>query len=60
MERDVRERNLRQGKLNLVVDLDQTVLHASVDPHLEQWIRDPESPEALKVALGVLAALSPV
>lgn len=35
-------------KLSLVVDLDQTVLHATVDPHLERWINDPSSPDALK------------
>jgi RNA polymerase II subunit A-like phosphatase len=39
---------LKRKKLSLVVDLDQTVLHATVDPHLERWIQDPNSPEALR------------
>ncbi|KAK0385516.1 hypothetical protein NLU13_6696 [Sarocladium strictum] len=35
---------LRQRKLSLVVDLDQTIIHACVDPTIEKWKNDPSSP----------------
>ena len=50
---------MRRKKLSLVVDLDQTVLHATVDPHLERWIQDPSSPEALKDVKPLHLADSP-
>lgn len=41
---------LSQRKLALVVDLDQTVIHATVDPTVGEWMKDPDNPnfEALK------------
>lgn len=44
------ERLLRQHKLSLVVDLDQTVIHACIDPTVGEWQRDPTNPnyEAVK------------
>ena len=38
------ERLLGEGKLSLVVDLDQTVLHATVDPSVHEWLHDPKHP----------------
>lgn len=37
-------------KLQLVVDLDQTIIHAAVDPTIGEWQKDPENPnyDALK------------
>ena len=41
---------LNTRKLSLVVDLDQTIIHAAVDPTIGEWQKDPENPnyEALK------------
>lgn len=36
---------LQQNKLSLVVDLDQTVLHATVDSHVEAIMSDPSNPD---------------
>ena len=38
------ERLLEAGKLSLVIDLDQTVLHATVDPSVHEWLHDPNNP----------------
>ncbi|KAL6939187.1 hypothetical protein ACO0RG_003015 [Hanseniaspora osmophila] len=35
---------LKQKKLILVVDLDQTVIHCGVDPTIGEWIKDPQNP----------------
>ena len=34
----------RSGKLSLVVDLDQTLLHAAMDPEIGEWIANAEHP----------------
>lgn len=41
---------LSQRKLALIVDLDQTVIHATVDPTVGEWMRDESNPnyQALK------------
>lgn len=41
---------LDQRKLALIVDLDQTIIHATVDPTVGEWLKSPENPnyEALK------------
>lgn len=38
-------RLLREKRLSLVVDLDQTVLHATVDSHYEDLILNTEHPD---------------
>jgi RNA polymerase II subunit A-like phosphatase len=39
------KRRLLQGrKLSLVVDLDQTIIHATVDPTVAEWQKDPSNP----------------
>jgi len=50
IERGSTERLLKEKKLSLVVDLDQTVIHATVDPTVGEWMNDPTNPnyEALK------------
>ncbi len=35
---------IKEKKLILVVDLDQTVIHATVDPTIGEWMRDPKNP----------------
>ena len=49
-EEEVKRRLLTSKRLSLVVDLDQTIIHATVDPTVAEWQKDPENPnyEALK------------
>lgn len=49
-ERQLQKRLLEQRKLSLVVDLDQTIIHACIEPTIGDWQRDPSNPnyEALK------------
>lgn len=49
-EKDLQTRLLGQRKLSLVVDLDQTIIHACIEPTIGDWQRDPNNPnyEALK------------
>lgn len=50
IEKTSSDRLLKEEKLILVVDLDQTVIHAAVDPTIGEWMRDTSNPnhEALK------------
>ncbi|VEU21605.1 DEKNAAC102405 [Brettanomyces naardenensis] len=50
IEKGSTDRLLGEQKLSLVVDLDQTVIHATVDPTVGEWMSDPTNPnyEALK------------
>ncbi|KAA8917026.1 hypothetical protein TRICI_000812 [Trichomonascus ciferrii] len=50
IEKTSTDRLLGERKLILVVDLDQTVIHAAVDPTIGEWMRDPSNPnyEAVK------------
>jgi RNA polymerase II subunit A C-terminal domain phosphatase len=43
-EHDAQKRLLRQRKLSLVVDLDQTIIHACIDPTVGEWQSDPQNP----------------
>jgi RNA polymerase II subunit A-like phosphatase len=49
-EQELQRRLLRQRKLSLVVDLDQTIIHACIEPTIGEWQRDPNNPnyEAVK------------
>ncbi|KAF6829639.1 RNA polymerase ii ctd phosphatase [Colletotrichum plurivorum] len=49
-EHDTQRRLLRQRKLSLVVDLDQTIIHACIEPTVGEWMEDPTNPnyEAVK------------
>ena len=44
IDQDTRLRLLRNRKLSLVVDLDLTVIHASVDPTIGEWQNDETNP----------------
>ncbi|KDN37201.1 hypothetical protein K437DRAFT_211866, partial [Tilletiaria anomala UBC 951] len=35
---------LRQRRLALIIDLDQTIIHATVDPTVGEWLKDPQNP----------------
>lgn len=50
VELEAQQRLLAQKKLSLVVDLDQTIIHACIDPTVGEWQRDPTNPnyEAVK------------
>ena len=43
-EHDAQKRLLRGRKLSLVVDLDQTIIHACIEPTVGEWQRDPSNP----------------
>ncbi|PQE26425.1 FCP1-like phosphatase protein [Rutstroemia sp. NJR-2017a BBW] len=49
-EEQLQRRLLKSRKLSLVVDLDQTIIHACIEPTVGEWQRDPNSPnyEAVK------------
>lgn len=44
IEHNTTDRLSREKKLILVVDLDQTVIHATVDPTVGEWQLDPSNP----------------
>ncbi len=44
LEKETTSRLLKEKKLSLVVDLDQTIIHAVVDPTVGQWKDDPSNP----------------
>jgi hypothetical protein len=50
LESELAKHLLKVRKLSLIVDLDQTVMHATVDPTVADWMRDEKNPnyEALK------------
>lgn len=43
-EQELQRRLLQQRKLSLVVDLDQTIIHACIEPTIGEWQRDPNNP----------------
>ncbi|KAK2628999.1 hypothetical protein QTJ16_002102 [Diplocarpon rosae] len=49
-EEELQRRLLKHRKLSLVVDLDQTIIHACIEPTVGEWQRDKTSPnyEAVK------------
>ncbi|KAJ5094065.1 hypothetical protein N7456_009926 [Penicillium angulare] len=50
VEEDAKRRLLASKRLSLVVDLDQTIIHATVDPTVGEWKEDKDNPnyEALR------------
>ncbi|CAN3362544.1 RNA polymerase II subunit A C-terminal domain phosphatase [Diutina catenulata] len=44
IEQSANDRLVQEKKLILVVDLDQTVIHATVDPTVGEWQSDPSNP----------------
>ena len=44
VEEEAKRRLLVNKKLSLVVDLDQTIIHATVDPTVAEWQKDEENP----------------
>lgn len=50
VDEEAKRRLLSSRKLSLVVDLDQTIIHAAVDPTIAEWQKDKDNPnyEAVK------------
>jgi RNA polymerase II subunit A-like phosphatase len=50
LEKENTSRLIKQKKLSLILDLDQTIIHATIDPTIGEWQNDPNNPnyEALK------------
>jgi RNA polymerase II subunit A C-terminal domain phosphatase len=46
LERETAEHLLKTRRLSLIVDLDQTIVHATVDPTVGEWIAEGEAWEA--------------
>ncbi|KAH9897828.1 hypothetical protein C8Q73DRAFT_788059 [Cubamyces lactineus] len=46
IEQETAQHLLRSRKLSLIVDLDQTIVHATVDPTVGEWIAEGEAWEA--------------
>ncbi|KAJ3290071.1 Carboxy-terminal domain (CTD) phosphatase [Rhizoclosmatium sp. JEL0117] len=44
LERETAERLHKERKLSLILDLDQTVIHATVDPTVGEWMNDTNNP----------------
>jgi RNA polymerase II subunit A-like phosphatase len=43
LERETADHLLKSRKLSLIVDLDQTIVHATVDPTVGEWISEGEA-----------------
>ncbi|KAJ4485687.1 hypothetical protein J3R30DRAFT_3441203 [Lentinula aciculospora] len=52
IERETARRLLKDRKLSLIVDLDQTIVHATVDPTVGEWIAEGEAWEAKRATQG--------
>jgi RNA polymerase II subunit A-like phosphatase len=46
IEKETADHLLKSRKLSLIVDLDQTIVHATVDPTVGEWIAEGEAWEA--------------
>ncbi|KAI9570383.1 hypothetical protein HD554DRAFT_2321490 [Boletus coccyginus] len=49
IEKETAEHLLKSRKLSLIVDLDQTIVHATVDPTVGEWITEGEAWEARQI-----------
>ena len=56
IERETAEHLLKSRKLSLIVDLDQTIVHATVDPTVGEWIAEGEAWEAKHAAKSAKGA----
>lgn len=56
IERETAEHLVKSRKLSLIVDLDQTIVHATVDPTVGEWIAEGEAWETRQVKKAESAA----
>lgn len=59
IERETAHHLLQSRKLSLIVDLDQTIVHATVDPTVGEWIAEGEAWEARQAARGAGPSTTP-
>ena len=52
IDRVANEQLLKDRKLTLILDLDQTLIHATVDPTVEEWRKDPTNPNHEAAMVG--------
>jgi RNA polymerase II subunit A C-terminal domain phosphatase len=55
IERETADHLLKSRKLSLIVDLDQTIVHATVDPTVGEWIAEGEAWEARQAKKAVVS-----
>lgn len=56
IEKESAQHLLKSRKLSLIVDLDQTIVHATVDPTVGEWIAEGEAWEARQTQKAEAAA----
>ncbi|TFK56764.1 hypothetical protein OE88DRAFT_1670218 [Heliocybe sulcata] len=59
IERETADHLLKSRKLSLIVDLDQTIVHATVDPTVGEWIAEGEAWEAKQAKKAEKASSTP-
>ncbi|KAG6876589.1 hypothetical protein C0993_002015 [Termitomyces sp. T159_Od127] len=59
IERETAENLLKARKLSLIVDLDQTIVHATVDPTVGEWIAEGEGWEARQASKASTSKVAP-
>jgi RNA polymerase II subunit A C-terminal domain phosphatase len=52
IEAQTAERLLKQKKLSLLLDLDQTVVHATVDTSIGEWLENQDNPNYPKLKVS--------
>lgn len=62
IENENAERLIAEKKLSLILDLDQTIIHATVDPTVGEWMKDPDNSNypALKDVHSFILPESPI
>ena len=53
IERETADHLRKSRKLSLIVDLDQTIVHATVDPTVGEWIAEGEAWEARQAEIAI-------
>lgn len=54
IEKETTDRLLAEKKLSLLLDLDQTVIHAAVDPRIGMWMKEPSNPNYPLVKVNIV------
>lgn len=49
LEKQDEQRLLKEKKLSLIVDLDQTILHATWEPYIAEWVKDKKKHDSQSV-----------
>jgi RNA polymerase II subunit A-like phosphatase len=54
IEKETTDRLLSEKKLSLILDLDQTIIHATIDQKISQWKKDPSNPNYHLLDVGFI------